>query len=245
MGRSIYIGFEPRESDGFGVAFHSMRWHLTHDIEVRGIVLDRLRQQRLYWRPTETRINPKGHPQLWDVQSEFWMSTEFAISRFLTPILAKGGYALFTDCDVLARADLVPLFEQAEKDPSKALWCVKHDHVADGVKMDGQVQSPYYRKNWSSVMLFNVEHPAHWRLNLDQINTLPGRVLHRFEHLQDDEIGTLSPEWNYLVGHTTGVQPKLVHFTDGIPSMAGYENCEFADEWRAARAHWGEMPAGA
>lgn len=243
MARSIWIGFDSRETDAFAVAYRSIKRRLTHDIEIRGIVLDRVRAQGMYWRSTEKRINQAGHPQLWDVKSDFWMSTEFAISRFLTPTLANGGYALFLDCDVLARADLVPLFEVAESDPSKALWCVQHVHEFDGVKMDGQVQSAYHRKNWSSVMLFNVEHPSNKRLSLHAINNEPGRNLHRFCHLRDDEIGALPPEWNYLVGHTKGVErPKLVHFTDGIPSMKGYATCEFADEWRAELARWGEAP---
>lgn len=246
MARSIWIGFEPREADAFAVTVGSITRRLTHDIEIHGVVLDRVRADGLYQRPTERRVNESGHEQLWDVISGWWMSTEFAISRFLTPTLAKGGMALFTDCDMLARADLVELFKIGEADKSKALWCVQHNHVANGVKMDGQVQSPYARKNWSSVMLFNADHPAHQTLTLDAINTLPGRDMHRFSHLRDDQIGALPPEWNYLVGHTQGVsQPKLVHFTDGTPSMKGYEQCEFAAEWRDELLRWGYQPNGA
>lgn len=243
MARSIWIGFDPREADAFAVAFKSIARRLTHDIEIRGVVLDHVRQLGQYWRPTETRINANGHSQLWDVASNWWMSTEFAISRFLVPALAKSGHALFLDCDMLARADLVELFKLAESDGTKAVWCVQHEHIAEGVKMDGQVQSPYFRKNWSSVMLFNCEHPAHDALTKTVINTLPGRDLHKFTWLRDDQIGVLPPEWNYLVGHTLGVTtPKLVHFTDGTPSMKGYEHCEFADEWRRELNAWGDQP---
>lgn len=245
MARSIWIGFEPREADAYAVTFKSIARRLSHEIEIRGVVLDHVKRDGLYWRETESRSNPQGRRQLWDVTSNWWMSTEFAISRFLTPALAKGGLALFMDCDMLARADLVELFKLGEADPSKALWCVQHEHFAEGVKMDGQVQSPYARKNWSSVMLFNCEHPAHQGLTGNMLNGLPGRDLHRFVWLKDSEIGALPAEWNYLVGHTRGVDaPKLVHFTDGIPSMAGYETCEFADEWRRELNEWGAQPAG-
>ena len=42
------------------------------------------------------------------------MSTEFSISRFLVPALAKEGWALFLDADMLARANLMRLFELAD-----------------------------------------------------------------------------------------------------------------------------------
>ncbi len=244
---SVWIGFDPREVNAFAVTVASIRQHLSIDIPIRGIVLDEMRARGLYWRPTETRINPGGTPQLWDCLSNHWMSTEFAISRFLVPHLADAlgdTWALFLDCDMLARTDVVDLFAQA--DPAKAIQCVQHAHDAEGVKMDGQVQSAYWRKNWSSVMLFNVRHPANLALSLAAINSKPGRQLHAFDWLSDHDIGSLEFRWNYLVGHTEEVpDPSLVHFTDGIPTMAGYEQCEYAGEWRAALNSWAANPCSA
>jgi lipopolysaccharide biosynthesis glycosyltransferase len=139
------------------------------------------------------------------------------------------------DCDVLVRTNLFRLFEYAQTQTKYAVLCVKHHHEPPaGVKMDGQEQTRYARKNWSSVMLFNLAHHANKELTPELVNTLPGRDLHRFCWLADDEIGELGPEWNYLVRHTKAdVDPKIVHFTDGYPLMAGYENDAFADEWRA------------
>jgi len=63
--------------------------------------------------------------------------------------------------------------------------------------------------------------------------------LHRFCWLEDEEIGELDPAWNYLVGHTKDVpDPHLVHFTDGVPFMKGYEHCEYADEYRRELELW-------
>lgn len=90
-------------------------------------------------------------------------------------------------------------------------------------------------------MVFNVDHPSNAPLRNDTrlANTLPGRDLHRFCWLKDEEIGELDPAWNYLVGHSDkSIDPKVVHFTEGIPDMPGYENTEYADEWRAARNLW-------
>lgn len=103
--------------------------------------------------------------------------------------------------------------------------------------MDGQSQTAYPRKNWSSLMLVNCDHPANEALTLDTINELPGRDLHAFCWLTDDLIGELPAEWNHLVG----VQPdnqdaKVLHYTLGIPSMPGYARCPRANDWWAERA---------
>lgn len=238
MMRSIWIGFDPREANAFAVARYSARRLLTQPIPIQGVVLSWLQARGLYTRPIETR---RGCPPvMWDTISDAPMSTEFACSRFLVPHLAQRGLALFVDCDVLVRYNLARLFEIAEKDRSKAVWCVKHKHEPPpGLKMDGQMQTLYARKNWSSVMLFNLEHEANKRLTLDAVNGLPGRDLHRFCWLEDHEIGELGPEWNFLVGHTNAdVFPFIVHFTDGHPGMTGYERVPYADEWRETLAEW-------
>lgn len=233
--RSIYIGFDPREAAAYAVARETAQQHTLRHVPVRGIVLDEMRQRGLYWRPTSRRDG-----RLWDEISGAPMATEFAISRFLTPILAREGLALFMDADVMVRDSLVPLFDYAKANPQYAVFCVKHDFTPpEGLKMDGQVQTTYARKNWSSVMMFNCAHAANARLDVDLVNTLPGRDLHRFSWLEDHEIGELPPMWNYLVGHTKGTGcPAIVHFTDGIPTMPGYEDAEYAVEWRAAMKAW-------
>lgn len=230
---SIWVGFDPRETDAFAVARHSIERWMNLPIPIRGVVLTDLRNGQLYTRPTSRRDG-----RLWDDISGAPMATEFACSRFLVPTLAKTGWALFMDADMLIRGDIAKLFALA--DPKKAVMVVKHDHrPPEGVKMDGQAQTRYARKNWSSVMLFNVDHPANRALTVDLINSVPGRDLHRFCWLEDNLIGELPAEYNYLVGHTKGVDdPKIVHFTDGIPSMDGYGECEFADEWRAELRDW-------
>ena len=141
---------------------------------------------------------------------------------------------------MLVRSSVVDLFTLAERHPEKALWCVQHQHEPHETrKMDGQTQSKYHRKNWSSVMLFNCEHRAHKALTFDLINHKPGRDLHRFCWLHDDDIGALDPRWNYLVGEQEEVgEPKIVHFTTGAPYMTGHENDPYADEWFAELTRW-------
>src|SRR5690349_9446256 len=107
MKRSIYIGYDERESEAFGVCRHSIRRH-SPDIPVKAIEIGDMRDAGLYYRSTSRR-----NGQLWDDISDAPMSTAFAISRFLTPILARDGWALFIDCDMLARTDMGELFAMA------------------------------------------------------------------------------------------------------------------------------------
>ncbi len=234
MKRSIYIGYDPREADAYAVARGSLLKHLSEPISVHGLVLAQLQCDGLYTRPIE-RIAGR----LFDVKSRRAdyngaMSTEFALSRFLVPHLAKTGWALFMDCDMLVRRDVAQLFALA--DPSRAVMCVKHEYQpSHREKMDGQIQTPYSRKNWSSLMLFNCDHPANKRLTLEMINNLPGIELHNFCWLSGPEIGPLPKTWNFLVGESAkNADPAVAHFTNGVPSMRGHENVAFADEWRSA-----------
>ena len=230
---SIWIGFDPREAAAFAVCRDSIKRTLTQPIPIHGIVLDDLRRDGLYYRPIDFRDG-----QLYDPISEAPMSTEFAISRFFTPYLADSGWALFMDCDMLVRSSLARLFEEAN--PKYAVYCVKHNHIPkEIVKMDGQTQTRYARKNWSSFCLFNCDHPSNKGLTLKKLNTLPGRDLHRFCWLKDEEIGELGPEWNYLVEETTAdVRPNVLHFTKGGPWMEGFEDVSYADQWQEALRAW-------
>lgn len=232
MNKSIWIGFDPREQDAFNIAAASISKHLSAPIDMHAVALPVLHGHGLYQRPTCRRGG-----QLWDVISDAPMSTEFAISRFFVPTICRNfsanayDWALFMDCDMLARADLNELFALA--DPTKAVQVVKHDYrPAEGLKMDGQAQTAYPRKNWSSVMLWNLRHPANLALTIGKLNSWAGRALHGFQWLSDDQIGDLPACWNHLVGvDQPDPDAKLVHFTLGVPSMEGYSTCEHAPEW--------------
>ena len=235
MQRSIFIGYDDRFGDAFAICRQSIRRHTEQDIPIHALCLRELRDAGLYWRPHSTR-----NAQMWDDISDAPMATQFSNSRFLTPKVAGGGWALFMDCDILARTDINQLFAMA--DDRYAVMCVKHPNYVptEAVKMDGQEQTRYLRKNWSSVMLFNCEHPSNRNLlTVDLINGIPGRDLHRFCWLQDDEIGELPLEWNWLEGVSKpNVEPALCHFTRGIPTLPGYETSALAGEWFAERSMW-------
>jgi hypothetical protein len=140
------------------------------------------------------------------------------------------------------RGNVARLFEQL--DNKKAVYCVWHNHQpADGTKMDGQVQTSYGRKNWSSVIAFNCDHEANKALTLEVLNNTPGRDLHRLFWLADCDIGELDVAWNYLVGVSDPeVSATIAHFTEGVPDMPGYENCRYAEDWRRSLADWARGP---
>ena len=86
--------------------------------------------------------------------------------------------------------------------------------------MDGAVQTVYPRKNWSSLMLFNCDHPAVRSLTPDVVNRESGAYLHRMQWVADEDIGALPVEWNWLEGWNEKPAqgtPKVVHFTRGGP----------------------------
>jgi hypothetical protein len=220
----VFLGVDsrPAELAAYEVARHSAA---SFGCDVIPLYEDRLRMAGIITRPMDRRGG------MWDLNSDAAQSTEFAISRFAVPLLAHSGWALFGDCDIVFLRNPRCIGDYADK--SKAVMVVKHDvRVTHGTKMDGQVQSPYPRKLWSSVCLWNLEHPANRRLNLTMLNQWPGRDLHAFKWLHDDEIGELPVEANWLVGMQEKPEhPIIAHYTLGTPNMPGRERSEHADIW--------------
>jgi hypothetical protein len=209
----IFIGYEPREHKAYQLAHASILACTSEPVLITPLVLEHI---PFLTRPIERRGN-----QMWCPISDAPMATEFAISRFSVPFLQKSGWALFIDCDFIAVGDIADLFWL--KDERYALQVVKHDYTpSEGIKMDNQIQTVYSRKNWSSAILWNLDHPAHKKLTIEMLNTLPGRDLHRFCWLNDDEIGELPKAWNTLVGVDTKEQTadaRFLHFTLGAHGL--------------------------
>lgn len=220
----VFIGWDQREDIAYQVARQSLLNHATIPVEVSPIKLDDMVAQGLYTRA----IDPLA-------------TTEFTYSRFLVPHLAGyRGWAVFVDCDFLFFGDVAEL--SAHMDPAKAVMCVQHDYVPkEATKMDGVPQSAYPRKNWSSFMLFNCNHPSTRTLTPQVVNSQTGAYLHRMQWAQDDQIGALPTGWNWLEGWypkpATGY-PQAVHMTRGGPWFDAWQHVDYADEWRAQAAAW-------
>lgn len=223
----VFLGWDDREPEVCRVAAASLK--RTSGITPEWLRIDRLRDAGLMWRLADRRGG------VWDLVSNAACSTDFAISRFLVPIICQEGWVLFADPDVVFMRDVSDLREMA--DDRYAVMVVKHEHDPQrGVKMDGRPQVPYARKNWSSVIWWNCAHKANRRLTLHDVNTRTGLALHQFYWLHDDEIGELAPAWNWLVNE----QPRpsdlaIAHFTNGCPGLPNWTPQSNDDIWLRAK----------
>ena len=142
----------------------------------------------------------------------------------------------FFDCDILFLEDLNDLFNLA--DEKYAVMCVQHEYnPKEGTKMDGKAQTLYPRKNWSSLVLWNCSHPSNKLITKELINQpdTTGKYLHRFSWLNDEEIGSLSHQWNWLAGwykEPEDGSPKAIHYTEGGPWFENYRHCEYHQVWK-------------
>ena len=224
----VFIGYDSREPEAYDVARASLLEHATFPVHVQPLDERALRHSGLYQRTWRT----EGHQKI-DNQDGKPFSTEFSFTRFLVPALMQWkGWALFADCDWLFRADINRLVH--ELDFRHAVMCCKQDYrpVTD-IKMDGQRQEKYFRKNWSSFIAFNCSHPTNLMLTVEAVNSEPGSWLHGLGWVPDHEIGNLSHQWNWIDGTTAG-DALGVHYTTGgpwFPHMRN-SNAPYFEEWR-------------
>ena len=211
-----FIGYDSVEAIAFSVLSHSINARASEPVQVAPVMLEQLRGA--YRRER----NPL-------------QSTDFSFSRFLVPWMCDyQGWALFMDCDMLMRDDIARLWKL--RDERFAVQVVKHVHVPkEERKFEGNVQTKYEKKNWSSVMLLNCAKCT--ALTPDYVNRATGLELHQFKWLGNDAlIGELPATWNHLVGYDAyRPDASLVHFTTGGPWFKEYEACEYAGEWFAER----------
>ena len=245
---TIYIGYDDREHLATNVLIDSIERLASRPINVVTLNLKSLRLSGLYRRTPHVNSTVWGKDpvnNMVDAFDERPFSTDFSFSRFLIPFLNQHeGLALFMDCDMFFRDDPCILFDEFY-DQNKAVSCVKSKHedkVDLGLKMYGCPQTKYSRKNWSSFVLWNCGHESHKNLTVDDVNTKPGRWLHNFLWLSDEEIGDLPARWNWLDGYSDeNVDPANVHFTTGGPWFDRWKakrpiDQKYADEWKVLSA---------
>jgi hypothetical protein len=230
----VFIGYDEREDEAAQVCRFSIE-RRSRDADCRFIKLPHPLYRRTFTVRDGQRFDDiDGKP----------FSTDFSFSRFLVPeIMEYKGWAMFCDGDFLFLSDVGHLFDMAND--RYAVMCVKHHHhPAETTKMDGQMQTRYTRKNWSSLVLWNCGHPANAALKADEVNTRHGSWLHGFQWLPDALIGALPENWNWLVGaspttnayHADGDIMRGIHFSSGGPWFEDSRAVEFADAWMRERA---------
>ena len=218
----IFIGVDPRERAATNVLIDSLTQNSSVPLAITPMVTPQLEKQGLYWRDRD----PK-------------QATAFSFSRFLVPkLMGYQGWAIFMDCDMLARGDIAELW--ALRDDQHAVMCVQHKHEPnETVKFLGEPQTPYPKKNWSSLMLLNCSRCR--ALTPEYINRATGLELHRFHWLAGDhEIGEIPGGWNHLVAvqdPAKAEESPLLHWTLGGPWFREQRTMGegLAAEWFAAR----------
>lgn len=212
---NIYIGYDHTQN----VAYETCKYSIIKNTNIDNLIINKIDCSTVdgYDRPSDPLA-----------------STPFTYARFYVPYINKyKGFSIFCDGDFLFLDDVAKLINLF--DPNYAVQVVKHDYSpSNTIKMDNKIQSLYPRKNWSSLIIWNNEHPKNKILDLKLLNDATGSFLHQFKWLDDSDIGEISHEWNWLVGwyrETDISTPKALHFTEGGPWLEQYKNCEYSDAW--------------
>lgn len=208
---NIVVGFDQRESVAYHAFCQSIIENSSVPVQFLPLAINTLKNYK------ETHND---------------QSNDFIYSRFLTPYLCNfEGWAIFADGDMICQSDIKELWDL--RDESKALMVVKHDYQTKAhIKYLGNKNENYPRKNWSSVILWNSSHPKHRILTPEFIQNQTGKYLHRFSWLDDNEIGEIPREWNWLaIEYPENKDAKLIHYTLGTPCFKEYENTDMSDIW--------------
>jgi len=206
----IFIGWDSKQQIASQVCEYSLRANSLGELDIVNLKRNDLVLSGDYFRRD-------GDPS----------STEFTYCRFLAPYLCGyKGWSMFVDSDFLFTADIGELFNTVygqRGHKKRAAYCVKHLEYTpkSDTKFYGEPQLTFPKKNWSSLIIFNNEHPSTRQLTPMSVSNRSPQWLHRFNWLNEEagELGTLPTTWNWLVGEYNYVEspPLGIHFTNGGP----------------------------
>jgi lipopolysaccharide biosynthesis glycosyltransferase len=211
----IFVGYDPREAIAFHVCVNSIIRHASQPVAVMPVALN------LFQDYEETHTDG---------------SNNFVYSRFLVPhLMSYSDWAIFIDGDMVLRDDIVKLWSLREY--NKDVMVVKHDYKTRRTKKYmGAKNEDYPRKNRSSVILWNCSSWPNRKLTPEFVQSQPGSYLHRFSWLDDDRIGELPREWNWLPDELdANPDAKLLHYTLGTPCFHEFADTPQAEDWHRER----------
>jgi len=212
----VFVGYDPREAIAYHTCVNSIIRNSSQPVAIVPVALNLFREY------SETHTDGSNH---------------FIYTRFLVPYLMDyQGWAIFIDGDMILRGDIAELWNL--KDYTKDVMVVKHDYkTRRSEKYLGNANEDYPRKNWSSVILWNCNAIRNRALTPEFVQQSTGAFLHRFSWIDDDRIGELPAEWNWLdVEYEWNPLAKLVHYTLGTPCFHEFaDQGDFSDDWHKER----------
>lgn len=233
---AVFIGHDDRQEMAFEVCKESIKKKTDLQVDIYPLKHKTLRQIGLFER--EWGVDKQKGVYV-DASDSIPFSNQFSHTRFLVPEYAKYlGYTdehvMFVDPDFVFMDDISQLFEEFTFTNSPVA-CVKHEYnPQNSLKMDGQIQTTYPKKLWSSLMLFDLSRLT--RLTKEYVNTASTKDLHRFEWIYEDQIGAISERWNFIPNHSEkrigNQRIGAIHYTEGLPDMEGYENCKYSIHYK-------------
>lgn len=240
---TVWIGYDSREAVCSFVAAHSILKRSSVPVKIHFLNHRELRKQGVFKRPWT------DDEEKTDLIDKKKFSTEFSHTRFLVPhLMGHEGWALFMDADMVCLSDVAKLFEM--RNENSAVMCVKHKYPAQvaTVKMDNRQQRLYFRKNWSSFVLWNCGHAANKCMSPEKVNFMDGGDMHAFSWLNDMQIGELPYTYNYISGispkmpvNSSGFpagKPAVIHYTDGGPWFESCMDVPYAGLWVEEFEDW-------
>ncbi len=184
----VFVGLDQRQPIAANVAAFSIERRASKPVSVTKLILEQLPIER------------QG-------------LTAFTFTRYLAPWLCGyEGRALFVDADILCRADIYQMLEDASPEAAVSVVVNKDPKLA------------YERP---SVMLFNCAKCQ--GLTPEYIERGNPQTLE-----WASSVAELPAAWNHLVGYDSpNPEAKIVHFTQGLPCFPETKDSEFAEEWMA------------
>jgi len=207
----IFIGYDPREAIVFHVCSNSIIRQSTRPVQIIPLALNLFKDYE------ETHQDG---------------SNAFIYSRFLVPYLMNfKGHAIYIDGDMILRDDISKLWDL--RNPFFDVQVVQHNYKTRmPVKYLGSKNEDYPRKNWSSVIIWNCNSQVNRLLTPEYIMNSKGSHLHRFEWIDNESIGALPIEWNWLPDELgENADAKLLHYTLGAPCFNEFKNTEMNSYW--------------
>ena len=211
----VFVGYDPREAIAYHTCVNSIIRNSSQPVAIVPVALSLFRDY------AETHTDG---------------SNQFIYTRFLVPhLMDYTGHAIFIDGDMIVRGDIAELWNL--RDVYKDVQVVKHDYKTRmPVKYLGAKNEDYPRKNWSSVILWNCNSFPNRALTPEFVQQSTGSELHRFSWIDDERIGELPPEWNWLPDeYGINKDAKLLHYTLGTPCFQEFADTPQGDEWHRER----------